>query len=128
MALSSACSLADRQAINSAVVKLSKLTFACKVYRGINGRVLPDEFWTANDYGVRGGIESAFMSTTVDREVALEYARGGEGNAKAGFIFEIQRAWLPSQPTPSLHCTSSLLTKRAQLWFWQREWWTAAPS
>jgi hypothetical protein len=76
-------------AINSAIVKLSKLTYAHKVYRGINNRVLPEEFWKANEYGVRGGIEGAFMSTTVDREVALSYARA-DGH-KAGLIFEIQQ-------------------------------------
>lgn len=78
-------------AINSAIVKLSKLTYACKVYRGINNRVLPSEFWQANEYGVRGGIEAAFLSTTRDREVALSYAAGNGGDAKAGFIFEIQQ-------------------------------------
>ena len=79
-------------AINSAVVKMGKLTVATKVYRGISGRnchapsrqtcrktppnstptcahahmhgrfsfsgrVLPKEFWEANKFGVKGGIE-----------------------------------------------------------------------
>ena len=78
-------------AINSAIVKLSKLTYACEVYRGINNRVLPPEFWQANEYGVRGGIEAAFMSTTRDRDVALSYAQGDGQSAKAGFVFEIQQ-------------------------------------
>ena len=67
--------------INSAVVKLSKLTFAKKVYRGVSGGRLPKNFRLANDYGVRGGIDTAFMSTTTDREVAMHYAasRGGPG-------------------------------------------------
>ena len=43
--------------INSAIIKLSKLTNATKVYRGVSGMGLPDAFWTANDYGVKGGIE-----------------------------------------------------------------------
>ena len=47
--------------INSGIVKTSKLTFAGKVYRGVSGLALPEEFWTANDHGVRGGIEAAFM-------------------------------------------------------------------
>ena len=47
--------------INSGIVKTSKLTFAGKVYRGVSGMALPKEFWTANDHGVRGGIEAAFM-------------------------------------------------------------------
>ena len=75
--------------INSSIVKLSKLTYAAKVYRGVNGRKLPPEFWQANEYGVRGGIEGAFMSTTTDRGVALAYARG-DGD-KAGIVFEIQQ-------------------------------------
>jgi len=82
-------------AINSAIVKLSKLTYACKVYRGVNGRVLPEQFWRANEYGVRGGIEGAFMSTTVDREVAMSYAQGSAVGSSTtltpGFIFEIQQ-------------------------------------
>mgnify|MGYP004105517425 FL=1 len=47
--------------INSGIVKTSKLTYAGKVYRGMSGMALPEEFWTANDHGVRGGIEAAFM-------------------------------------------------------------------
>ena len=50
--------------INSAIIKLSKLTRATKIYRGIAGMKLPDEFWTPNEFDVRGGIESAFMSTS----------------------------------------------------------------
>jgi len=82
-------------AVNSAIVKLSKLTYASKVYRGVAGRVLPEQFWKANEYGVRGGIEAAFMSTTVDREVAMSYAQGSSVGAATtltpGFIFEIQQ-------------------------------------
>ena len=60
--------------INSAVVKLSKLTVASKVYRGVSGGRLPLQFRVANEYGVRGGIDPSFISTTTDREVALAYA------------------------------------------------------
>ena len=31
---------------------------------------LPAEFWVANQFGVRGGVENAFMSTTLERSVA----------------------------------------------------------
>ena len=72
--------------INSVIVKLGKLTKAQKVYRGISGGVLPDEFWTKNKYNVCGGVEFAFTSTTTDREVAVRYASSG----KVGMIFEIQ--------------------------------------
>ena len=42
-------------------------TKATKVYRGIAGRALPKEFWQPNEYGVMGGVENAFMSSTVER-------------------------------------------------------------
>ena len=45
-------------ACNSAVVKLGKLTRAATVYRGVSG-LLPDEFWTPNQWGVRGGTHAA---------------------------------------------------------------------
>ena len=72
--------------INSGIVKTSKLTYAAKVYRGVAGMALPDAFWTPNEHGVRGGIEGAFMSTTTDRTVAMQYAAGGG----KGIVFEIQ--------------------------------------
>ena len=40
--------------INSSIVKLSKLTKASKVYRGIRGGLLPNEFWEPNKYNVCG--------------------------------------------------------------------------
>ena len=76
--------------INSAVVKLGKLTVATKVYRGISGRVLPQQFWKANEFGVKGGIESAFMSVSTDRKIAMQYAAGGG----AGFVLEIQQGMI----------------------------------
>ena len=50
--------------INSAIIKLSKLTSATKLYRGVSGALLPRPFWTPNQYNVRGGVEVAFMSCT----------------------------------------------------------------
>ena len=76
--------------INSAIVKLSKLSYAHKVYRGIRDRGLPDAFWKANESGVKGGIETAFMSTTLDRKIAMQYA----GDGKIGIIFEIQQGMI----------------------------------
>ena len=49
---------------------------------------LPAQFRKANKHGVRGGIESAFMSTTTDREVAISYATSNE---RGGFAFEIRQ-------------------------------------
>ena len=74
--------------INSAVVKLGKLTVATKVFRGISGRLLPQQFWEPNEFGVQGGIESAFMSTTMNRKVAMQYAAAVSG---PGIVFEIQQ-------------------------------------
>ena len=75
-------------AINSVIVKLSKLTKASTVYRGVHDFVLPDQFWTPNKHGVRGGIDGAFMSTTLKREEAVKYAISGKA---APLIFEIQQ-------------------------------------
>lgn len=44
--------------------------------------VLPEEFFSADaESGVRGGVETGFMSTSTRREVALSYAGGGGGHA-----------------------------------------------
>lgn len=75
--------------INSSVVKLSKLTFASEVYRGVSGGRLPFHFRHADKYGVRGGIDPAFMSTTTDRSVALAYA--GSSGGGAGVVFAMQQ-------------------------------------
>ena len=60
--------------INSAVVKLGKLTEVGTVYRGLHSKSLPETFTKNDPHGVRGGVEFAFMSTTKKREVALPYA------------------------------------------------------
>ena len=75
--------------INSAVIKLGKLTKATKVYRGISGMALPKEFWEENAFGVRGGVENAFMSTTLERNVAMGYAAGDA--AHMGIVIEVQQ-------------------------------------
>ena len=91
-------------AINSTIVKMSKLTRAAKVYRGIANKALPAKFWEKNEFGVCGGVEAAFMSTTTMRDVAMGYA--GEGSA--GVVFEIQMGMVrrplthrPPHPTVS---------------------------
>ena len=52
------------------------------------GGVLPEQFWTPNNYGVMGGIELGFMSTTTDRDVALMYMK--QSGKAAKMIFEIR--------------------------------------
>ena len=73
--------------LSSVVVKCSKLTKVAPVYRGTAKGVLPETFWKNNGDGVRGGVEAGFMSTTTNREVALGYAKGGEGSTP--MLFEM---------------------------------------
>ena len=42
--------------LNSAILKLSRVQPATKVYRGTKGGVLPEQFWEANKDNVKGGI------------------------------------------------------------------------
>ena len=73
--------------INSGIVKMGKLSRAQRVYRGISGGSLPASFMHANESGVRGGIDMAFSSTTVDKHVALTYASSG---GRAGVVLTAQ--------------------------------------
>jgi len=76
-------------AINSGVIKLSKLTVAEPVYRGLAGGVLPfEQFWKKNDFGVMGGVDPSFMSTSLHREVALGYIK--QEGKKQQILLEIQ--------------------------------------
>jgi hypothetical protein len=72
--------------INSAIVKLSRLAKPQTVYRGLSGRVLPSEFWRGQGHG---GVEFAFMSTTADRKVAMQYAKA-ESEKAASCVMEVQ--------------------------------------
>uniref|UniRef100_A0A7S0W5B3 NAD(P)(+)--arginine ADP-ribosyltransferase n=1 Tax=Hemiselmis tepida TaxID=464990 RepID=A0A7S0W5B3_9CRYP len=74
--------------IVSGIIKLSKsmkLPEDRKVYRGLGGLELPEAFTKPDAFGVRGGCEFAMMSTTVDRQVALQYA-----GQNVPTIFEIE--------------------------------------
>ena len=75
-------------AINSAVVKLSKLTVARAVYRGVANTTLASDMWLCNSHRVRGGVELAFQSATESREVAFNYARH-RGAGKAAMVYEV---------------------------------------
>ena len=78
-------------AINSSIVKLGKLTIANPVYCGIADMGLPKEFWVANAFNVRGGIEAAFRSTTTDKEVARAYSIGSSGRST---LFEMPQGMI----------------------------------
>ena len=73
-------------AINSCVIKLSKVQPVCKLYRGFTDGTLPDTFWRKDALGVAGGCEYAFMSTTTVRQQAVHYAAG-----QASTIFELHQ-------------------------------------
>jgi hypothetical protein len=62
---------------------------ACRVYRGVSGGMLPREFWFKNEYGIRGGVELAFMSTTTNRDVAICYSKPSNEET-CSMVFEIQ--------------------------------------
>ena len=75
---------------------------------------LPDEFWEANKYGVKGGVEAAFMSTTLEVAVAMGYAAGD--GSKMGIVLEIRQgmvnrgadiSWLSQCACRCPSCTSA---------------------
>ncbi len=75
--------------IISGVSKLSKATeipHDRRVYRGLGGMILPDEFWSVQQGGFRGGIEWGLMSTTTNRAVAMQYSGVDK---QRGTVFEI---------------------------------------
>eukprot|EP00854_Cymbomonas_tetramitiformis_P010776 gene10776-12745_t len=76
-------------AINSGILKLSKIQPAVKVFRGLHGRVLPEQFWQPNEYNIMGGVEMGFMSATTRKEVAMDYAKTPDERTPA-FLFEMQ--------------------------------------
>ena len=61
-------------AINSCVLKASKLMKACRVYRGSTRGALPASFFEKDEFGLSGGVELGFSSTTVERAQAEHYA------------------------------------------------------
>ena len=72
-------------AINSCVLKASKLTKAGKVWRGFSRATLPESFWVPDEQGICGGIEFGFSSTTTEMRQALHYASGA-----ASTVFEMR--------------------------------------
>jgi hypothetical protein len=71
--------------INSCIIKMSKLMKAQPIYRGSTRAKLPHAFLHANAFGIKGGIEYGFTSTTVEREQAMDYAHGA-----ASTVFEME--------------------------------------
>ena len=77
-------------AINSAIVRLGKLQKPSVVYRGVSGGVLPSSFFTPDEYGVMGGVETSFMSTSLDRRIAEKFANRSTDKHKCAMLFHIQ--------------------------------------
>ena len=63
----------------SAILKLSHESNKSIVYRGVNESRMKihESFYNASGDTFAGGTELAFMSTTTDEKVALEYAQRG---------------------------------------------------
>ena len=95
--------------IASALSKLALLGACETVYRGMSGGELPESFRRADASHFKGGVEFGFMSTTLNRDVAIEYASAGEG----GIVFEIamgfadkgaELSWLSQYPHEKEFC------------------------
>jgi len=73
-------------AITAAIGKLSRVTVADLTYRAPGG-ILPKYFWEDDKFGVKGGIEMGFMSTSRSKEAAMEYAK----RSGVKLIFEVNQ-------------------------------------
>ncbi len=67
----------------SAVIKIARIIAippGLNLYRGLGGTAeLPDSFWKADQFGCRGYMEWGFLSTTSNRETAIQYSGVMEG-------------------------------------------------
>lgn len=78
--------------ICSGLKKLSRVTRpppGLLVYRGNGGMALPQDFLEPDKRGSAGGVETALMSTSPDRDVALGYA-GVDKGKDLPTLFEIE--------------------------------------
>jgi hypothetical protein len=76
-------------ALISACNKMSRITEmppGRRVYRGLGGMTLGNQWFENNSRGVRSGVELAFMSTTENMSVALQYS--GIRRGEVGTVFE----------------------------------------
>ena len=75
-------------AINSGIIKLSVLTPVITVYRGMSGLELPKELKIASKFGGKLGIEYSFMSTTTNKNIAIEYGQDKWSGHDLGYVLE----------------------------------------
>ena len=93
--------------IMSGIIKLSKegqIPAGRRVFRGLGGMILPEQFWRKKKGGFRGGVEWGLMSTTTDKAVAMQYSGVAQ---QRGTVFEItvgridmgaDHSWLSQYP------------------------------
>ena len=97
------------------------------MYRGVAGGALPEDFWTANDDGVMGGVDMAFMSTSTDRDVALDYMKMQDKKFNR-ILFEVRRTQTNTVSCRSGRTARGPVTEAAllsRLWSagWRRVVW-----
>ena len=77
--------------IISGLIKLSKVSpipANRRLYRGLGGMKLPESFWKQRKGEFQGGVELGLLSTTANRDIALQYSGAGDG--KLATIFEVE--------------------------------------
>jgi hypothetical protein len=62
------------------------LTITCNQIKCIIGGVLPRDFVTENEYGIRGGVEKGFMSTTTNPMVGKKKTEPSPSHTNPTFI------------------------------------------
>jgi hypothetical protein len=76
----------------SAVLKLSRKTAiprGRKAFRGLGKMKLGSEWFSPDERGARSGVELGFMSTTLSKQVALEYSWVMKGGVGTVLEFEV---------------------------------------
>lgn len=73
------------QVLSAAIIRLAKLTKVSVVYRA-PGRALPASFWEHAHNGLAGVIETGMLSTSANKQVAMEYA----SRSSAKLLFELR--------------------------------------
>ena len=72
------------------IARVMKLPSGLKLYRGLGGSMdLPDSFYKSDKNGFKGFVEWGFISTTADKQVAIQYS-GVMENAPLPIILEME--------------------------------------